>query len=132
VLAPLIYLVLQTPEYRVRETPPEQFPNFLKSILDSERADYRPEDLKSQMRAKLKHDVAKSFDGDLEAAASHVKARMLIVVAATDHIQRPEPAQEFARLTASRLVELQSECGHLSTDCDAKRLATEVNLFLSR
>jgi len=132
VFAPLIYLLLQTPEYRVRETPPEQFPSFLKTILDGERQDYRPEDLKSQMRAKLKHDVARPFGGNLEAAAKRVKASMLIVVAAGDHIQRPEPAREFARLTASRLVELQSDCGHLSTDCDAKRLAAEVNIFLGR
>ena len=132
VYAPLVYLFLNTPAYRVRETPRAQFSQFLKSILDDERKDYRPEDLKSQMRAKLTHDVSRAFGGSLEAAAKRVKAEMLIVVATSDHIQNPEPARKFAQLTASRLVELQSDCGHFATNCEAERLANEVNAFLGR
>lgn len=132
VFAPLIYLVLQTPEYRVKETPREGFPRFLKSITDEERQDFRPEDLKSQMRAKMVHDVAGPFGGSLEQAAKRVKADMLIIISANDHIQRPEPATEFARLIAARIVKLDSDCGHFANDCEAERVAKEVNTFLAR
>src|SRR5262249_14725584 len=61
IFTPLMELVARTPEYRVRQTSPGQFPDFLKSILDEDRQDYRPEDLKSQIRAKMQHDVAMPF-----------------------------------------------------------------------
>lgn len=132
VYAPLIYLVLQTPEYRVKETSREEFPRFLKSITDEERQDFRPEDLKSQMRAKMAHDVASTFGDSLEQAAKRVKAEVLIIVSANDHIQRPESAAEFARLIAARIVKLNSDCGHLANDCEAELIAKEVNIFLAR
>jgi homoserine O-acetyltransferase/O-succinyltransferase len=67
-----------------------------------------------------------------QQAAKRLKAQMLIIVSTNDHIQRPETAREFARLVAARIVELHSDCGHLATDCEAGRVADEVNTFLGR
>jgi len=130
--SPLMSLVSDTAEYRVRETSPKEFPRFLQSIMADDDKDFRPEDLKSQMRAKMAHDVAGPFGGSLEQAAKRVKAQMLIIVSTNDHIQRPETAREFARLVAARIVELHSDCGHFATDCEAGRVAAEVNTFLDR
>jgi hypothetical protein len=99
--------------------------------LDDERKDYRPEDLKSQMHAKLTHDISRAFGGSFEAAR-RVKSEILIVVSRVRSIQDPEPARKFAQLTASRLVELRSGCGHFFAACEAERAVTEENIFLRR
>jgi homoserine O-acetyltransferase/O-succinyltransferase len=79
-------------------------------------------DYASQLRAMIGHDI-----GSVE----NVRAKMLIVVSAQDHMVNPIPATEFARATKSELITLTGDCGHLATACEADRLTHEVARFLS-
>jgi len=79
-------------------------------------------DYASQLRAMIGHDV-----GSVE----NVRAKMLIVVAAQDHMVNPLTAIEFARATKSELITLTSDCGHLATVCETERLTHEVARFLA-
>jgi homoserine O-acetyltransferase len=79
-------------------------------------------DYASQLRAMIGLDVG---------SAENVRAKMLIIVSAQDHMVNPNPAIEFARATKSELITLTSDCGHLATACESERLTHEVARFLS-
>lgn len=130
VLAPLIFLVLQTPEHRVKETSREEFAEFLKGITAGLGKNFRPEDMKSQIRAMMQQDVSAPYQSSLQQAAKRVQADMFIITSSMDHIVRPEPATEFASLLGARLLTLNNNCGHQANDCEAERVAQEVNTFL--
>jgi homoserine O-acetyltransferase len=132
VYAPLAFLVLQTPERFVRQTPREEFNAFLRTTKDAFRPEFRPEDVKSQLRAMMAHDVAAPFGGSLERAAARVQAELLAIVAPRDHIVRPEPMIEFAQLLGAPVVVIESDCGHQMPRCERERVAAEVRAFLRR
>jgi homoserine O-acetyltransferase len=82
----------------------------------------------AQLDAIVHHDIA--HGGSMEDAARRVKARVLIVNAAQDHMVSPEPALDFAKLIGAKTLVLQSDCGHLATSCDAATLDPAVRTFL--
>jgi len=55
---------------------------------------------------------------------------VLVVVAKFDHVVTPGPATEFASLLGAKLLELESDCGHLATACESRRLNEAVAEFL--
>jgi len=74
--------------------------------------------------------VAASFDGSKEAAAKRQKAETLIIVSKQDHLVPPGPAEEWAKLTGSRIVVFDNDCGHLAPGCEMDRFVRVVNEFL--
>jgi len=76
-----------------------------------------------QVQAMMSVDVASNY--------SAVKAKVLVVVAKFDHVVTPGPATEFARLLGAKLIELDSDCGHLATSCESPRLTQAVSQFLA-
>jgi homoserine O-acetyltransferase len=83
-----------------------------------------------QDQAMMAHDVSAPFGGSMERAAAAVKARVLVVVAARDHVVTPGPATEFAGLLKARLLTLEGDCGHLAPGCESQKLNPAVNEFL--
>lgn len=79
-------------------------------------------DYASQLRAMIGHDI-----GPLASS----RPKMLIVVSEQDLMVNPAPARDFARATHSDLLTLTSDCGHLATSCEEKRLTRSVNEFLA-
>lgn len=78
----------------------------------------------------MSHDVSRGFGGSLENAAKGVKTRMLVVVATQDHMVNPIPATRFAKLIGAPVLELVSDCGHLSPGCEAAKMASKVREWL--
>jgi len=124
-------LALETPAYRVRETPPAAFEEDLgKQIEDyGSRNDY---DWASQLRAMMDHDIYRRFSGSLESTVEAVRADVFIVVAKEDHMVNPELAARFARAIGAPLLTLQSDCGHRATGCESELLNAEVKRFLDQ
>jgi homoserine O-acetyltransferase len=83
-----------------------------------------------QDQAMMAHDVSAPFGGSLERAAAAVRARVLVVVAAQDHVVTPGPAAEFARLVKARLLTLEGDCGHLAPGCESQKVNPAVAEFL--
>lgn len=83
----------------------------------------------AQLKAIEPHDVARG--GSMEEAAKKVKARVLIVVAAQDHMVNPKPALAFAGLLHAQTLVLDSDCGHLSPGCQADKMYPVVRAFLA-
>jgi len=123
-------LAVFTPAYHARQVPAEKWQDQVrdaKQILTGKR----PEDWAAQLRAMLRHDVSRRFDGSLDRAAAAVHARLLNVVGSRDHMVTPGPALAFAeRLGAPSLV-LDSDCGHVAYRCDAARVSEAVRAFLA-
>ena len=82
----------------------------------------------AQLDAILHLDIA--HGGSMEDAAKRVKARVLIVNAAQDHMVSPQPALDFAKLIGAKTIVLQSDCGHLSIGCESATLDPAVRAFL--
>jgi homoserine O-acetyltransferase len=119
---------LTTPAYYARMHPPEKFAAdyaayYAKGILPFDANDWL-----SQLEAMIHHDVARA--GAMDAAESRVKARVLVVVAAQDHMVNPLPAEDFAKAIGAKVFVLDSECGHISNGCEAAKLSPVVRAFL--
>ena len=119
---------LTTPANYARTHTPDKFAAdyaayFSKGILPFDANDWL-----SQLEAMIHHDAA--HGGSLEEAAKKVKAHVLVVVAAQDHMVNPKPALDFAAQIGAKTIILQSDCGHLSPGCEGASLDPAVRAFL--
>lgn len=124
-------LVGQTPSYRVRQTGPREFGEYLEGI----RKSFVQMDANNWIRqgqACLGQDISRRFDGDMIKAAAAVKARVLVIAALQDHEVNPAPALAFARLLRARTLELDSDCGHQAFQCEAVKLSAAIAQFISK
>lgn len=119
---------LSTPAHYAREHPPAEFAGnyaeyFSKGILPFDANDWL-----AQLEAMIHHDVA--HGARLEDAAKRVKARVLVVAAAQDHMVNPKPALDFAAMMGAKTLVLESDCGHLAPGCEMAKVAPVVRAFL--
>jgi homoserine O-acetyltransferase len=56
---------------------------------------------------------------------------VFVVVSRFDHVVTPGPAIEFGSLLGAKILNLESECGHLATVCESNRLNKAVADFLT-
>lgn len=123
---------LTTPEYRVQHTTRKAFPHFLETTELSTMRSFDANDWIRQLQAMMADDVSQPFGGSMQRAASVVRAKVLVVAAQQDHMVNPEPALAFAKLIHAKVLLLTSDCGHLSTGCQAGLLDRTVTEFLAR
>jgi homoserine O-acetyltransferase len=123
---------LTTPEYRVQHTTPQQFSQFLKATDEDTMKSFDANDWIRQLQAMMADDVSKPFGGSMEKAATAVRAKVLVVVSKQDHMVNPTPALHFAKLLKAPVVELTSDCGHISTGCQGAALSQSVESFLAK
>ncbi len=122
---------LETPQYRVKQTPAGEFPRLLAAQIDR-YAQRNAHDWAAQLRAMMAHDISRRFGGSMEEAAKAVKAEVLVVIATQDHMVNPLPAAEFAELLGAPVVRLEGDCGHRATGCESARLYEAVGRFLAQ
>ena len=115
-------LLLTTPaDYNRRKTREQVFADLEKARNDAHRFDAN--DKIRQVQAMMQLDISRD-------AAKTVKAKVLVVVAKYDHVVTPGPATEFATLLGAKLLTLDSDCGHLSTTCESRRIGEAIADFL--
>jgi len=123
-------LLLTTPaDYNRRKTREQVFADLAKAQNDAHRFDAN--DKIRQAQAMMQLDVSRDFGGSMERAAHAVKAKVFVVVARYDHVVTPGPATEFATLLGAKLLNLDSDCGHLSTTCESRLISEMVKDFLN-
>lgn len=122
-------LLLNTPERFNRMTSREQVLAQIAKAKKSEGGSDANDTIR-QSEAMMALDVAAPFRGSMEKAAAAVKAKMLVIVSATDHVVTPEPAIEFAHLRHAQLIELNDDCGHLASACEGEKIRVAVADFL--
>lgn len=115
-------LLLTTPaDYNRRKTREQVFADLEKARNDAHRFDAN--DKIRQVQAMMQLDIP------LESAKT-VKAKILVVVAKYDHVVTPGPATDFANLLGAELLTLDSDCGHLATTCESRRISEAIANFL--
>src|ERR1051325_10753478 len=115
-------LLLTTPaDYNRRKTREQVFADLEKARNDAKRFDAN--DKIRQTQAMMSLDVANNYRA--------VKAKVLVVVSKFDHVVTPGPAREFASLLGAKLIEIDSDCGHLATACESSQLTAAVTQFLT-
>jgi homoserine O-acetyltransferase/O-succinyltransferase len=124
-------LALTTPSYRVRETPADKFPEFLKKVDTEGLGRMDANDWLRQLQAMMAQNTASPFGDSLETAAREVKAKLMLVEATQDHMVNPTPATDFAAILHATVVELTGDCGHLETNCDKAVAAPKVREFFA-
>ncbi len=125
-------LAIQTPAYRVAHTKAEDFRKFIAAEESGSIHGFDANNWIRQAQAMMGHDVSRPFDGDMAKAAAAVKARVLVVVGLQDHMVNPTPALAFARMLGASTMELDSDCGHVVTDCEQTKIGTAIAQFLAR
>ena len=88
-------------------------------------------DWASQLRAMIGHDVARRWGGKIELAAADVEADVFVISAIQDHMVTPEPSFDFAVRLKARIFKMESDCGHLSFQCQGDEVKTSVREFLA-
>ncbi|MBV9299706.1 MAG: alpha/beta fold hydrolase, partial [Verrucomicrobia bacterium] len=125
-------LALTTPSYRVHETVPDKFSEFLDGIDKDGLGRMDANDWIRQLQAMMAHNIAAPFGNSFEAVAQRVKAKVMVVAATQDHMVNPTPAIELARILQATVVELPGDCGHLEPGCDKAVAAPKVREFLAQ
>ncbi len=83
-----------------------------------------------QAEAMIALDVSADYGHAMGRAAAAVKAKVLVIVSRYDHVVTPKPALDFAAMIHSRVIELESNCGHSFGECDNEKVAAAVKQFL--
>ena len=112
---------LTTPSRRVKDTPAAGFDQFLKTSEAAMLKGFDANDWLRQLEAVMAQDVG---------PASAVKAKLLVVVSAQDHMVNPAAALAFAQAAHAETLVLDSDCGHLATGCESAKLSAAVAKFL--
>lgn len=120
---------LTTPPYYARMHAAADFAKTEAEYMQHGILPFDANDWVAQLEAMMHHDVA--HGGSMADAAKRVKAKVLIVVAAQDHMVNPGPALEFAPLIHAQTLVLDSDCGHLSPGCKADQMYPVVREFLA-
>ena len=129
IIAAIQTLVMHTPQYRVRETKPNDFQDFITTTSQNYSDIFIADDWASQLRAMMEHDITAPYFGFLEGAAEQVKTDVFIIVAKHDHIVNPASALEFAYLINAKTLELDSDCGHLAVGCELEKVSKAIRNF---
>ncbi|HYL84832.1 MAG TPA: homoserine acetyltransferase [Candidatus Angelobacter sp.] len=109
---------LTTPAYRVAQTSPGGFEEFVSGI----RKTYKGNggnvwDRIRQRQAIMALDIPAELGVPLEQVPAKVHARMLVIVSPQDLMVNPESAMKFAAAAGAALLTLDSPCGHIATAC---------------
>jgi len=119
---------LSTPAHYARTVTRDGYEKEQESYYRKGILPFDADDWVAQLEAMIHHDVANG--GSVETAAKKVKAKVLIVAAAQDHMVNPQPALDFAPLIHAQTLVLDSDCGHLSPGCESAKMFPAVKAFL--
>jgi homoserine O-acetyltransferase/O-succinyltransferase len=130
---PMVALIhdlnLTTPTFHVNHVTREDFPQYFENLVKNGEHSVDANDYLRQLEAILGHDIA--HGSSIYGAANAIKARVLIIVGAQDHMVNPIPALGFAKLIHAQTLVLDSDCGHLAPSCEMQKVSPVIDRFLS-
>jgi homoserine O-acetyltransferase len=119
-------LALSTPAYYVRQNGNQDMVEVLAAAEKKQMDTVDTNDYYRQLEAMLGHDIFRPFGGEKARAVAAVQAKVTVIVATQDHMVNPGPGMEMGRMMRATVLELNSECGHLSPGCEAPKVAAAV------
>ena len=125
-------LFAYSPEYRVENTTPEEFPVYIEKIESRKPSKIFPiENYLVQLQAMETHNIYKDFNNSVSATAKTIKTEVFFILGEADMLVSPEPALELAEILNCEVLMLNNDCGHLSVGCELKKCGSEINQFLT-
>jgi homoserine O-acetyltransferase len=125
-------LLLTTPDHYNKHYTREKILEELKKAREAKGGGFDANDKIRQVQAMMALDVSEAFGGSIEQAAGRVRAKVFVIVAKSDHVVTPGPAQEFARLIHAKVLVLEGKCGHLAPSCEFQTVNPAVAEFLKQ
>ena len=126
IVSDISQLALTTPAWYGREHAGKDMSAVLAADEKTQLDQVDTNDHYRQLQAMLGHDIFRRFGGDPKRAAAAIKAGVTVIVATQDHMVNPGPAREFAGVLKAPIVELNGDCGHIATGCEAPKVAAAV------
>jgi homoserine O-acetyltransferase/O-succinyltransferase len=118
---------LYTPAWRNRNTAPEQARELMMQT-ERDAGTFDANDWLRQLEAMMSHDV---YAGrPIADVAKNIRARMLIIVAAQDHMVSPEESIRLAKIARAEPLVLDSDCGHMATGCQEAAFRDRVRRWI--
>lgn len=130
VMSRLHYLTLFTPAYFVETVPVDQLDEFLAPTFKP-NPDFRLDNYMAQLDAIMSHSVIGYDAESLQRYASAIKAEVLIVGTASDHMVNPIPARRLAPHIGAEYLSIDSNCGHVGSSCEQAIVNKHVATFLA-
>lgn len=130
-LAMLMAGLSRTPDYVVDKVKPEDFKTYLSGFDKEYSQTFTLEDYLSQIKAIMTQNIFRDFNNSMEAAASIIKAKMMIIISETDLLVNPTETKVLAKLTNAKTLFLNNNCGHLAVSCELERCSKEISDFLN-
>ena len=121
-------LNVTTPAQFARTHSPETFGRDYAKWKATGILPFDANDWVTQLEALAHLDIG--HGGSLEAAAKRVRAKVLVIPSAQDHLVNPEPALNFARMIGAQTFVLKGDCGHEAFGCETAILYPKVRAFL--
>jgi homoserine O-acetyltransferase/O-succinyltransferase len=125
----LLEFSVTTPDQKVRVMSRDSFAVWQRRVDTAKAPDWN--NAYYQLKAILKHDIARDYGGLLKKVAVHIKARMLIIVSRQDYMVNPLPSIAFAKLLPARLVVLNNELGHEAPDFEDEVMRKNIKAMLA-
>jgi len=122
-------LTLWTPDYFVENVTPEALPEYLTTAVEA-YAQMDAYNYLSQLQAMMEHDVYADHAGDEQSYEKKVEAAVLVMGVASDHMVNPAPGKALSASIAAPYSNINSNCGHMGTTCEAAEVSERVNAFL--
>ena len=119
---------LASPNYIVNKFPADSATIALKEGATS----LDPYDYLGGVKAMISQDIYKSSKQNIDTISAIIKADLLVIVAAQDHVVHPSSASQLAKKLAAPLVTLMGDCGHIAFFCESEKVKTAVIEFLKR
>jgi homoserine O-acetyltransferase/O-succinyltransferase len=124
-------LLARTPGHIHRNRTREGFDEYLQTLDRDPSSTYTVDNYYIQLKAMIGHDVARTFNGSIETAASVIRSDVLIIVSETDHLIYPAPAIAFAEMLGAGISIFQNDCGHLAPGCEFDTFTALVRAFFT-
>jgi homoserine O-acetyltransferase len=110
IAAQISQMIFSTPEYITNHIARDSFYTWYAAIPKQVAMDWNNQI--RQIEAVIQHDITKTTNSSLEAAAKTIKANMLIIVVKQDHTVNPLLSKKFASMVNAQFIEIDSEGGH--------------------
>lgn len=124
-------LVARTPHYTDSTLDRSRMDAYFKTFDREASSVFPPINWAYQSQAMLSHDITAHYGGSKQRTAEAIKSKVLMIIADKDHILYPGPAKELSALMKSEVLLLESDCGHLSVNCEMEKCRERIHRFLS-
>lgn len=123
--------VARSPDWVSENIDANKFSEYISKFEGNSSETFTIENWEYQLRACMKHDIFKYFNGSIEETAKAIKAQVLMIVSLSDHLVHPKTAIDFSEILKCEIIKLDNNCGHLAIGCEMEKFKKIVNEFFT-